>query len=1073
MMKFTGERFVPEVHGNIEIEHLHRYMQACSLAKGKRVLDIASGEGYGSAMLAEHALHVTGVDISAEAVEHAQSRYQQANLEYRVGSCAAIPLADASMDMVVSFETIEHHDQHQEMMQEIRRVLRPDGILLISSPDKLYYSDIPGAHNDYHVKELYQEEFQQLLEQYFSQTAYYGQRVLFGSGIFPHGQASKFDTYWQQEKALQTAQGMAKPVYWIALASNQALPQLDASFFEQAQQESEMVSGLQTALEHRQHDIVLHKQWEAQLEQDINTLKQAGEQQQQEMQALKLWEARLEQDLAAHQKNAADLLSTLQGTEQSRQQLQAELQIATAAHEASLNDLESALRQAQQNEQDAQHQLLQLQAQLAESEASMAMLRHERDIAINTILEMRASRSWRFSAPWRCLRHLSRGNFAFVGHAARRGKQVCRQMLPAPVVRMWQALRGKLLNISAIMPHSSMNQAAIAHMVSERHAALQLPVSSLVPALLRPEQCPRIDISIVTYNSARWIDGFVASVMTLDYPKNKLSLYFVDNSSTDDTLQKLQIAALGLREAGLQVEVILRPNHGFGAGHNVGVGAGNSAFCLVTNLDLTFETQTLLQVVSAAVADSEQAAAWEMRQKPYEHPKYYDPVTGSTNWNSYACVLLRRSAIASVGGFDETLFMYGEDVELSYRLRRAGFVLRYCPQAVVWHFTYESEAQVKPLQYTGSTFANLYLRLKYGNRWDALAVPLLGVRLLLANEAYPGSRRAVLRNLLRLAGLMPAALLARKSSSAKFPFREWDYEMIRDGAFINLQPLPEEQPLVSIITRTYRGRGRYLREAILSVARQTYPNIEHIIVEDGGSEMQALVDEMRPQVRQNLVHYGQPKCGRSATGNHGLAQANGRWCMFLDDDDLLFADHVEVLVNAILAEEGARASYSLAWEVPTDNSRIADGEYSEVNYMVPTVLRQEYDYAVLRHHNYLPIQAVLFERSLYQERGGFEEDMDALEDWTLWVRYAHGNHFVHVPKLTSLYRTPADAEQIRQRSEIFGAAYPLAVTRNIARTEAIDARAVAEAALSVDQAVAPSSNPQQHKEQAQLAMAGS
>jgi len=75
-MKFTGERFVPEVHGNIELEHLHRYLFACKAVIGKTVLDIASGEGYGSAMLAQAAHKVTGVDISQEAVSHAQDKYQ-------------------------------------------------------------------------------------------------------------------------------------------------------------------------------------------------------------------------------------------------------------------------------------------------------------------------------------------------------------------------------------------------------------------------------------------------------------------------------------------------------------------------------------------------------------------------------------------------------------------------------------------------------------------------------------------------------------------------------------------------------------------------------------------------------------------------------------------------------------------------------------------------------------------------------------------------------------------------------------------------------------------------------------
>ncbi|EQD40061.1 Methyltransferase type 11, partial [mine drainage metagenome] len=102
-MEFTGERFVPEVHGDIELEHLHRYLLACKAVAGKTVLDIASGEGYGSAILARTAHEVIGVDISKEAISHAQAKYKAKNIKFRVGSCLAIPLKDTSVDVVVSF----------------------------------------------------------------------------------------------------------------------------------------------------------------------------------------------------------------------------------------------------------------------------------------------------------------------------------------------------------------------------------------------------------------------------------------------------------------------------------------------------------------------------------------------------------------------------------------------------------------------------------------------------------------------------------------------------------------------------------------------------------------------------------------------------------------------------------------------------------------------------------------------------------------------------------------------------------------------------------------------------------
>jgi 2-polyprenyl-3-methyl-5-hydroxy-6-metoxy-1,4-benzoquinol methylase len=241
-LEYTGERYMPCVTGQFKYEHLHRYALALPFVTGKSVLDIASGEGYGSALLAQAARSVTGVDIDAQTVEHARAQYaQHANLQFREGTCAAIPLPDQSVDVVVSFETLEHHDQHEEMMAEVKRVLTPGGVLLISSPNRLVYSDLPQVKNPYHVKELYFDEFDELLRRYFRHHQMYGQRLAVGSFVYElqQGAATCLNVYGGNDQALrQQVTPLEDTVYFLAVCSDIAAhtaPTIQSLFVEPAE----------------------------------------------------------------------------------------------------------------------------------------------------------------------------------------------------------------------------------------------------------------------------------------------------------------------------------------------------------------------------------------------------------------------------------------------------------------------------------------------------------------------------------------------------------------------------------------------------------------------------------------------------------------------------------------------------------------------------------------------------------------------------------------------------------------------------------------------------------------------
>lgn len=177
-MEFTGERFVlGKATGGIETEHLHRYMSISNLVSGKKVLDAACGEGFGASILAKTAGIVWGIDISSEAIEYANNNYRSYNLHYKQGTVEKLEFEDNSFDVVVSFETIEHVDEEvqHKFLLEIKRVLKDDGLLIISTPDKFLHTDIPNHINQFHVKEFYYGEFIDFLKNYFSHTDLYNQ----------------------------------------------------------------------------------------------------------------------------------------------------------------------------------------------------------------------------------------------------------------------------------------------------------------------------------------------------------------------------------------------------------------------------------------------------------------------------------------------------------------------------------------------------------------------------------------------------------------------------------------------------------------------------------------------------------------------------------------------------------------------------------------------------------------------------------------------------------------------------------------------------------------------------------
>jgi len=221
LLEPTGERLHPEIFGEVRQEHVHRYKWCLESVRGKDVLDVASGEGYGSAIIAAVARSVIGVDISEAAVAHANKRYQRDNLSFTHGQIENLPLASNCVDVVVSFETIEHLVDQELAIEEIHRVLRPDGILIMSTPNIDIYTNKQDHHNPFHMRELSKSDFESLISKHFPAFRIFSQRLAVGSIMLPDEGLdidSKADIFIDDGNLSLSGNNIPDMMYYIAVA---------------------------------------------------------------------------------------------------------------------------------------------------------------------------------------------------------------------------------------------------------------------------------------------------------------------------------------------------------------------------------------------------------------------------------------------------------------------------------------------------------------------------------------------------------------------------------------------------------------------------------------------------------------------------------------------------------------------------------------------------------------------------------------------------------------------------------------------------------------------------------------
>lgn len=343
----------------------------------------------------------------------------------------------------------------------------------------------------------------------------------------------------------------------------------------------------------------------------------------------------------------------------------------------------------------------------------------------------------------------------------------------------------------------------------EYQAGLEAHVRALEPKY-RAQTLPSVDIMVVSYNSARWLDGFLDSLRRLDYPAERLRLVFVDNGSRDNTLAKMQTAA---NDLNMPLKLIpTGQNLGFTGGYEHAFRYGDAEYYFVVNLDTVIEPDAITLLIQRLERDPKIGIA-EARQAPREHPKYYDPITGETSWCSGACMMIRAKALRQIGGgFERSFFMYLEDIDLSWRMWLHGWKCIYVPEAVVQHFTEDLDPKKTPKTQHYYTMRNgALMRAMYGTRMDLFLHYLAMLRVGTISRNPLWHRWNTIKAMFASLRYLPAAVRGREGRG-KFGrhrwvfFNGWTYG--RHGRDLTLRERSSGRALVDLVKELPQAEKR-------------------------------------------------------------------------------------------------------------------------------------------------------------------------------------------------------------------------------------------------------------------------
>lgn len=283
---------------------------------------------------------------------------------------------------------------------------------------------------------------------------------------------------------------------------------------------------------------------------------------------------------------------------------------------------------------------------------------------------------------------------------------------------------------------------------------------------------PGIDLITLLYNCQKHLPAYLQALEALDYPADLLRINLLDNTGDPEHFKQVQTI---IEQQNLKFKVRLefsKVNLGFSGGNNYYFEKLNSdnsfPYFFLLNQDGQIANDCLSQL-TFFIDQYPDIGMLEARQTPKEHPKYFNPETFETSWCSGGGVLIKKEALKKAGFFDDNFFLYCEDVDLSWRIRLAGFTCRFCPKASYYHQTEELDREKDhSVRYFYSFRNTFYMHFKYNSLWGIFKHI---ARAIIICAYQQGQKRSIyFKAMLQALKKLPFYLANRKNTYLKNPW---------------------------------------------------------------------------------------------------------------------------------------------------------------------------------------------------------------------------------------------------------------------------------------------------------------